>query len=57
MTAIEAVRELSQGAVEVGNLYSPGMHEFSRILAEDLLWRSKNLDALVERQRKASVSK
>ncbi len=55
--AIETARELSQGVVEGGEIYTPGMHEFSRIFAEDLLWRSKTLEALVDRQRKASVSK
>ena len=55
--AIASTRELAQGVLDGGDLYSPGVHEFSRILAEDLLWRSKNLEALVDRQRKASVSK
>ena len=55
--AIASTRELAQGVVEGGDLYGPGLHEFSRILVEDLLWRSKNLEALVDRQRKASVSK
>lgn len=55
--AIVSTRELAQEVLDGGDLYSPGVHEFSRIFAEDLLWRSKNLEALVDRQRKASVSK
>ncbi len=55
--AIASARDLAQGVVDGGDLYGPGLHEFSRILVEDLLWRSKNLEALVDRQRKASVSK
>ena len=55
--AIASARELAQGVIDGGDLYGPGLHEFSRTLAEDLLWRSKTLEALVERQRKATVSK
>ena len=56
-TALASARDLAQGVIDGGELYGPGLHEFSRTLAEDLLWRSKTLEALVERQRKASVSK
>jgi hypothetical protein len=55
--ALASARDLAQGVIDGGELYGPGLHEFSRTLAEDLLWRSKTLEALVERQRKAAVSK
>jgi hypothetical protein len=49
--AIGAVRELSDGVVESGELYGPGLNDFARRLSEELLWRGKTLDALIERQR------
>ncbi len=55
--ALASARILAQDVIDGGDLYGPGLHEFSRTLAEDLLWRSKTLELLVDRQRKASVSK
>ena len=55
--SIAQTQQLAQAVVDGGDLYGPGVHEFSRRLAEDLIWTSKNLESLVERQRKASVSK
>jgi hypothetical protein len=45
---------LSEGVVQGGDLYTPGLHDFARRLAEDLRWRAGTLEALTERQRVAA---
>ena len=45
------VRELSEAVVQGGDLYTAGLHDFAKRLAEELLWREKTLEALMERQR------
>jgi hypothetical protein len=55
--ALASARDLAQGVIDGGELYGPGLHEFSRTLAEDVLWRAKTLEALVDRQRKAPAAK
>ena len=52
--AIETVREMSLAVVEGGDLYTPGLNDFAKRLSEDLLWRSKTLEMLSQRQRGAA---
>jgi hypothetical protein len=49
-SAIGTVRSLSEALVEADELYSPGLHDFARRLAEDLFWRSKTLEVLAQKQ-------
>jgi hypothetical protein len=49
--AIGVVRELLDDVVEGGEVYVPGLSAFAGRLAEDLLWKSKNLEMLAQRQR------
>lgn len=44
-------RDLSEAVVQGGDLYTAGLHDFAKRLAEELLWREKTLEALMERQR------
>jgi hypothetical protein len=48
--AMESVRDLAAAVVEGGDLYSPGVRELARQLNEDLLWKSRTLQALSQRQ-------
>jgi len=48
--AIVTVRDLSDEVVRSGDLYTPGLRELARNLAEDLLWKSKTLELLSRRQ-------
>ncbi|HEX3915757.1 MAG TPA: hypothetical protein VHW60_00345 [Caulobacteraceae bacterium] len=48
--AIERVRELAAAVVEGGDLYAPGLRELARQLDEDLLWKSRTLQVLSQRQ-------
>ena len=52
--ALAEARALSEGVVEAGDLSGPGLHDFARRLGEELLWRSRTLEALSERQRDAA---
>jgi len=52
--ALAQAQALSEGVVQGGDLYTPGLHDFARRLAEDLRWRAGTLDALTERQRIAA---
>jgi hypothetical protein len=45
---------LSEAVVQGGDLYTPGLHDFARRLAEDIRWRAGTLEALTERQRIAA---
>ncbi len=49
--AVNTVRELLDDVVAGGEIYAPGLAEFASRLAEELFWRSKNLERLAERQR------
>jgi hypothetical protein len=48
--AIDAVREISGSIAQDGDLYSPGIRDLAERLAEDLLWKSKSLEQLVQTQ-------
>ena len=52
--AIAEAQVLSEAVVQGGDLYTPGLHDFAKRLSEDLLWRTKTLEALTERQRIAA---
>jgi hypothetical protein len=48
--AIEAVRNISESIAQDGDLYSPGIRDLAERLAEDLLWKSKSLEQLLQFQ-------
>ena len=50
-SAIEAVKTLLDDVVAGGEVYAPGLSEFAARLSEELLWKSRTLDALAQRQR------
>jgi hypothetical protein len=50
-SAIERVRGLLDDVVEGGEVYAPGLGEFAARLAEELLWKSRTLEALAQRHR------
>ena len=52
--ALAQAQALSEAVVQGGDLYTPGLHDFTRRLAEDLRWRAGTLEALTERQRIAA---
>ena len=52
--ALAEAQALSEAVVQGGDLYTPGLHDFARRLAEDLRWRAVTLEALTERQRAAA---
>jgi hypothetical protein len=52
-SAIGVVRELAGAVAEGDELYGPGLREFAERLAEDLLWKSKTLEAMAQRRRAA----
>ena len=52
--ALVEAQALSEAVVQGGDLYTPGLHDFARRLAEDLHWRAGTLEALTERQRNAA---
>jgi hypothetical protein len=49
--ALESARELSDAIVDAGDLYDTGLHQVARQLSELLLWKSKTLQLLAQRQR------
>jgi len=49
-SAIETVRDISESIVQDHDLYSPGIRDLAERLAEDLLWKSKSLEQLVQTQ-------
>jgi hypothetical protein len=49
--AILTVRDLADAVVAADELYGPGLSQFAERLTEDLLWRSKTLELLSQRQR------
>jgi hypothetical protein len=49
-SAIDAVRDLSEQIALGGDLYSPGIRDLAERLAEDLLWKSKSVEQLVQIQ-------
>lgn len=52
--SLAQTQALAEAVVQGGDLYAPGLHDFSRRMAEDLLWRARTLEALAERQRDAA---
>jgi hypothetical protein len=52
--SLAQTQALAEAVVQGGDLYAPGLHDFSRRMAEDLRWRARTLDALAERQRDAA---
>ena len=52
--AVAEAQVLSEAVVQGGDLYTPGLHDFAKRFADDLLWRAKTLEALTERQRIAA---
>jgi hypothetical protein len=50
----EETRTLAKAVGYGGDLYTVGLQDFARRMAEDLEWRAKTLEALIERQREAS---
>jgi hypothetical protein len=52
--ALAEAQALSEAVVQAGDLYTPGLQDFARRLAEDLHWRAGTLTALTERQRAAA---
>jgi hypothetical protein len=52
--SLAQTRALAEAVVQGGELYGPGLHDFTRRMAEDLLWRERTLEALTERQRDAA---
>lgn len=47
---IAVLRGLLDAVTDAGDLYVPGVREFSSRLSEDLFWRSKTLEMLTQRQ-------
>jgi hypothetical protein len=52
--SIAETSTLSDAVARGGDLYGVGLQDLARRLAEELAWRSKTLDALIERQRDAA---
>ncbi len=50
---IEQTRACAQSIVRGGDLYTVGLHDLAGRLAEELDWRGKTLEALIERQAEA----
>jgi hypothetical protein len=53
--AIREVREQAQGVASGGDLYPWPLQDFARRSAEELLWREKSLQLLIERQQRFSA--
>ena len=49
--ALSSVRNLADVIAEGGDLYAPGLKEFSRQLSEDLLCKTRTLHILAQRQQ------
>lgn len=52
--ALAEAQALSEAVVQGGDLYTPGLQDFARRLAEELRSRAGTLEALTERQRIAA---
>jgi len=50
-SAIDRVRGLLDDVADGGEVYAPGLSEFAGRLAEELLWKSRTLEALAQRHR------
>jgi hypothetical protein len=48
-----ATRSLAETVAANGDLYGAGLQDLARRLAEELEWRAKTLDTLIERRREA----
>ncbi len=53
VSAVESARTLADELVAGGDLYGPGLHDLSRRLSEELLWKGRTLQVLAQRQREA----
>lgn len=53
--AIRETRELAQAVAAGGELYPWPLQDFARRLGEDLSWREKTLQLLIERQQGVSA--
>jgi hypothetical protein len=53
--SIGETHALSEAVVRGGDLYTVGLQDLARRLTEDLSWRAKTLEALIERQREAAA--
>ncbi len=53
ISAVERARTLAEELVAGGDLYGPGLHDLSRRLSEELLWKGRTLQVLAQRQREA----
>ena len=51
--AMADLQSLLQTIGEAGDLYVPGVQAFAARLAEDLFWRAKSFELLIEQQRAA----
>jgi hypothetical protein len=51
--AMTALRDRLEAVGEGGDLYVAGVSEFAERLAEELFWRAKSFDLLVQRQRES----
>jgi len=49
--AIGQAHALAEAAAEGGEVYPVGAQDFARRLTEELFWRGKSLEALIERER------
>jgi hypothetical protein len=49
-SAIETVRDIAGSIARDGDLYSPGIRDLAERLTEDLLWKSKSLEQLLQTQ-------
>ena len=53
--AIRETGEMAQAVGSGGDLYPWSLEDFARRLGEDLLWREKSLQLLIERQQRFSA--
>ena len=53
ISAVESARILAEELVAGGDLDGPGLHDLSRRLSEELLWKGRTLQVLAQRQRDA----
>jgi hypothetical protein len=51
--AMAVLRDQLEAIVGAGELYAPGVRDFAERLSDDLFWRSKSFEALIQRQHAA----
>ena len=54
--ALESARALANSVVDGGDLYGVGLRDLSRRLSEDLLDRTRSLQALADRERRGLLA-